>query len=451
MLNKSLPRRTFLRGLGTAVALPMLDAMLPSSVLAAAAAKKAPLRMAFFFVPNGMHMPAFRPEAVGSNWQLPATLEPLKNVKEHLTVFQGLSQHNGFALGDGPGDHARSVATFLTGVHPKKTDGADIHAGISVDQVAAQFVGRNTRFPSLELGCEKGAQAGNCDSGYSCAYSSNIAWRASNQPMAKEVDPRMVFERLFGGGGENEYGESRAKRDLYRKSILDFVMDDASRLKNQLGVRDQRKLDEYFTGIREIEQRITMAEKQGAELNLAGVKKPEGIPQDYAEYIRLLGDMMILAFQTDTTRICTFMIANDGSNRPYRMIDIPEGHHDLSHHQGDAAKQEKLAKINKFHMTQFAYILERMKAIQEPNGTMLDNSMIVYGAGLSDGNRHNHDDLPVLLAGKGGGTIKGNRSIKFEEETPMNNLFLSMLDRMQVPCEKLGDSSGRLKELSEIA
>lgn len=451
MLNKTLPRRTFLRGLGTAMSLPMLEAMLPSSVLAATSVKKAPLRMAFFFVPNGMNMDMFRPAAVGSNWQLPASLDPLKNVKDYLTVFQGLSQHNGFALGDGPGDHARSVATYLTGVHPKKTDGADIQAGISVDQVAAKYVGRNTRFASLELGCERGAQAGNCDSGYSCAYSSNISWRAANQPVAKEVDPRMVFERLFGGGGTDERGESRAKRDLYRKSILDFVLDDANRLKGQLGLRDQHKLEEYFTGVREIEQRIEMAEKQGAAIQLTGVKKPEGIPQDYAEHIRLLGDMMILAFQTDTTRISTFMLANDGSNRPYRMIDIPEGHHDLSHHQGDAAKLEKLAKINKFHLTQFAYILERMKSIQEPNGTLLDNSMIVYGAGISDGNRHNHDDLPIILAGKGGGTIKANRSIKFEKETPLNNLFLSMLDRMQVPCDHLGDSTGRLADLSEIA
>lgn len=448
MMNKTLPRRTFLRGLGTAMALPVLDAMVPAMAAAATASGrkvKPPVRMAFLYTPNGKHMEDWTPKAEGTGYELPYILEPLKNVKSDFNVLTNLMQNNAFALGDGGGDHARAVSTFLTGVHPKKTAGADIQVGISVDQLAAQRVGQNTRFPSLEIGCERGAQAGNCDSGYSCAYSSNLSWRSESTPMAKEVDPRLVFERLFGNGNREETDESRARRERYKKSILDFVLEDANSLKAQLGVRDQQKLDEYFTGVREIEKRLELASRV---INAPdGTVRPAGIPQDYSEHIKLMCDMLVLAFQADLTRISTFMLANDGSNRPYRMIDIPEGHHDLSHHGGDAAKHAKIRQINRFHVTHLAYLLEKLKGIQEPNGTLLDNCMIVYGCCISDGNRHNHDELPIILAGRGGGTIQTGRHVKYGPKTPMTNLFLCMLDRMGCPAEKFGDSTGKLDQL----
>ncbi len=447
MSNPRIPRRTFLRGVGTMMALPLLEAMLPLNALAQSIKKARPNRMAFLFVPNGMHMPAWTPATEGVGFALPTTMEPLKNVKDSLTVLTGLTQHNAFALGDGGGDHARSAAAWLTGCHPRKTDGADIKNGISVDQLAAQHVGNRTLFPSLELGCEPGAQSGNCDTGYSCAYSSNIAWRSETTPLAHEVDPRAVFERLFGDYNLHESAESRQRRDRYRLSILDTVQEDANRLKTQLGARDRGKLDEYFSGIREIEQRLRNVERAKLEARLSAATEPAGTPSDFGEHIRLLGDMMILAFQADLTRICTFMIANDGSNRSYAAAGVPEGHHDMSHHGGDAHKLEQIRKINTFHVTQLAYILEKMQSIDEGEGTLLDNSMVVYGAGISDGDRHNHDDLPILLAGKGAGTIKSNRHIRYPDGTPMTNLFLSMLDRVGVPADHIGDSTGRLQQL----
>jgi len=437
-------RRTLLRGAGTLMALPMLEAMMPLGALAQSG-KKAPLRMAFMFVPNGMHMPAWTPAKEGALELMP-TMQPLAKVKDSLTVMTGLTQHNAFALGDGGGDHARSSAAFLTGCHPRKTDGADIKAGISADQLAAQRIGNNTRFPSLELGCERGAQAGNCDSGYSCAYSSSIAWRGESTPVAHEVDPRAVFERLFGGSEPGETAESRKKRESYKKSVLDFVLEDAKGLQAKLGVHDQNKLDEYMTGVREIERRVEMAEKANVAGKLAA-DRPTGVPSDFGEHIRLMGDMLVLAFQTDMTRIATFMLANDGSNRNYSTIGVPEGHHDCSHHGRDPIKQGKVQQINTYHMTQVAYMLEKMQAIKEGDGTLLDNCMIVYGAGISDGDRHNHDDLPILLAGKGGGTIKAGRHIRYQNGTPLTNLFLCLLDRMGVHADTLGDSSGRLEQL----
>jgi len=446
MTDPILDRKTFLRGVGTVMALPMLEAMMPLSAQAASP-KKRITRMAFMFVPNGVHMPAWRPTAEGALAELPPSLQPLAKVKDSLSVLTGLTQHNAFALGDGGGDHARSTATWLTGVHIRKTAGADIRSGISADQLAAQRVGNLTKFASLEIGCEPGAQAGNCDSGYSCAYSSSISWRGEATPVAKEVDPRLVFERLFSNGDPNETAESRKKRDLYRKSILDFVTEDAKSLRTKLGTRDQQKLEEYFTGVREIENRLARAEEFNRDQRIYKGDRPAGIPQDRGEHVRLLGDMMVLAFQADLTRICSFMIANDGSNVPYKQIGVAEGHHDLSHHGRDPVKQEKLQKINTFHIQQLAYILEKMQSIKEDDGTMLDNTMLVYGAGISDGDRHNHDDLPILLAGKGGGTIKSGRHVVYPNQTPLTNLFLSMLDRMGVHAETLGDSTGKLAQL----
>lgn len=427
------------------MALPALEAMLPTAARAAAL-KPRPVRMVFMLIPNGVHVPDWTPGKDGALAELPHILQPLQNVRDHLTVLTGLTHDKARPNGDGPGDHARAASAFLTGCQPRKTAGADIHLGISVDQYAAREVGKATRFPSLELGCERGGQAGNCDSGYSCAYSSNIAWRSENTPVAKEVDPRLVFDRLFGNGNTGESAESRAKRDRYQQSILDFVTEDANKLKNQLGVKDQQKLDEYFTSVREIEKRVALASKSGGEAP-GGAQRPTGIPKEYDEHLRLMFDMIALAFQGDLTRIVTFMYSNEGSNRPYRNINIAEGHHDLSHHGGDPEKQRKIRDINRFHIQQLAYLLEKLNGMKDDVGSVLDNTMLVYGSAISDGNAHNHDNLPVLLCGKGGDTIKGGQHLRYPDNTPMNNLFLTMLDRAHVPVASLGDSTGRLTNL----
>jgi len=441
-----IPRRTFLKGVGTLLALPMLEAMLPLTALATSV-KVRTNRMAFLFVPNGISMPQWTPPETGAGFQLPEVLSPLSPIKGQFSILSGLAQHNAFDLGDGPGDHARSAAAWLTGVHPRKTAGADIKNGISADQVAAGRLGHLTPFPSLEIGCERGAEAGNCDSGYSCAYSSNISWRSETTPVAKEINPRLVFERLFGNGEKGEALESRILRSRYNKSVLDFVMEDASQLKGQIGKRDQQKLDEYFTAVREIEERLAKFDRVTKTAGMTGIRVPSGVPQDYAEHIRLMGDMMILAFQADLTRVCTFMFANEGSNRSYPMVGVPEGHHDMSHHGTDPVKLKKKAQIDQFHVTQLAYVLEKMASIKEPEGSLLDNSMVVYGGGIGDGDRHNHDDLPILLAGGGAGSLKSGSHQVYASNTPLNNLFLSLLDRMGVPTETLGDSTGRLQQL----
>lgn len=440
-----IPRRTVLRGLGAAISLPMLEAMLPLSAMAQSIRPRT-TRMAFMFVPNGIDMENWTPEAEGMLGELPQILQPLEELKAKINVLTGLTQHNAFALGDGPGDHARSTATWLTGVHIKKTAGSDIRAGISADQIAAMHLGKQTRFPSLEIGCERGAQAGDCDSGYSCAYSSNISWRGESTPNAKEVNPRLVFERLFGSGTAED-ADSRLRRELYRMSILDLVTEDASKLRNQLGQRDQQKLDEYLTGVREIEKRLQKVESEQMKQALAGATRPTGIPSDFGEHIRLMGDMMVLAFQADLTRVCTFMYANDGSNRPYPMVGVADGHHDMSHHGKNPDKLAKKQKIDRFHLEQLAYVLKKLDSVKELDGSLLDHSMIVYGAGISDGDRHNHDDLPILIAGGAAGTLKTGRHIRYPNHTPMNNLFLSMLDRVGTPMEKLGDSTGKLQGL----
>jgi hypothetical protein len=442
-----LNRRTILKGLGAALALPFFDAMVPLRARAATgAAVQAPRRMAFVFVPNGVHMPDWTPEKDGADFELPKTLSPLAAVKDQLLVFSNLAQDKARPNGDGPGDHARALASFLTGCQAYKTNGANIRVGVSVDQLAAQQIGHRTRFASLELGVDRGAQSGNCDSGYSCAYSSNVSWRSPTQPVPKEIDPRAVFERLFGGANSNETAESRALRQKQKKSILDFVREDASALQRQLGGADQRKLDEYLTAVREVEQRITRSESE-ATRELPKFEQPDGIPKAHEEHMRLMCDLLVLAFQADLTRVSTFMFANAGSNRSYAFIDVPEGHHDLSHHGNDKKKQAKISKINQFHTRQLAYLVEKMKGVQEGDGTMLDHSMVAYGSGIGDGNAHNHDKLPILLLGGGGGTLRTGRHIRYEKETPLNNLWLSMLDRIDAHAEHLGDATGRLEDL----
>ncbi len=446
---KPIARRTVLRGLGTAMALPWLEAMAPvvgRVATAAAPASASPRRMAFFYVPNGVHMKDWTPAGSGPSLDLPEILRPLAPFRDDLMVLTGLTQDGARAHGDGGGDHARSLASFLTGTHPLKTAGFGIKAGVSVDQLAAQKLGAATRFPSIELGIDRGAQSGNCDSGYSCAYSSNISWRSASTPMAKEINPQLVFERLFAGQLAGESAEALARRKVYRKSILDFVAEDARQLRGRLGQVDRQKVDEYLSSVRELEGRLGRANK-AVEVDLRGVPRPAGIPKDNREHIRLMFDVLALAFQTDTTRISTFVFANEGSTKSYRFIGVPEGHHDLSHHGRDPDKLEKIKKINIYHIEQFAYFLGKLRSIREGEGTVLDHSMVVYGSGISDGDRHNHDDLPILVAGKGGGTLKGGRHLVYPKNTPLNNLYLSMLDRVGLPTPSLGDSTGRLPSL----
>jgi hypothetical protein len=369
-------------------------------------------------------MQDWTPTGEGSGFPLPHLLEPLADLRGDFSILTGLTQQKANANGDGPGDHARALTTFLTGCQARKTHGADIRAGVSADQVAAEQIGRQTRFPSLELGCDAGAQSGNCDSGYSCAYSSNIAWKSETQPLVKENNPRQVFERLFTNGRPGETAEARARRERSQKSVLDFVNDDARRL------------------------RVQAASKPGNLEALAGAQVPAGIPSDYGEHIRLMGDLMVLAFRTDVTRVATFVIANEGSNKSYAFIDVPEGHHDLSHHGNDAGKHEKIKKINRFHLEQLAYILKKLKSTTEGSGSLLDHCQLVYGSGIGDGNAHNHDNLPVLLAGRAGGQLQQGRHVKYDNGTPLNNLFLSMLDLAGVHREKMGDSTGKLSGLT---
>jgi Protein of unknown function (DUF1552) len=436
-----------LRGIGASVALPLLEAMEPRRSHAKPDERSgSPLRAAFLYVPNGIHMPGWTPSTVGPAFNLPPILEPLRKVKNELLILSGLTLNPARALGDGGGDHARAMASFLTGRHPLKTDGANLSVGISVDQLAARSLGRSTKFPSLEIGCEGGKDAGECDHGYSCAYQSNLSWQSESTPVAKQTNPRLVFDRLFGEPGQGSGSVDRARADRRQKSVLDFVGEEARQLNSVLGKSDQRKLDEYLNGIREVERRL---ETNQVPLDLGGTKvsRPLGIPADYREHLTLMADLLVLAFQTDQTRIATFVFANDGSNRSYAKIGVPDGHHDLSHHGGDSSKQTKIGTINRFHVTQLAYLLEKLESTPERDGTLLDHSMILFGSGISDGNSHAHHDLPILLAGKANGSLAPGRHIRFPSETPLTNLHLSMLNRIGVNIDRFGDSTGPLSGL----
>ena len=450
----TLGRRHFLRGLGISLALPALESLLPTArALAAATGPKlattasgSPLRMAFMYVPNGVNLARWRPIGEGADYQLGETMKPLEGLKSHFQVFTGFEQQNGWGRQDGAGDHARASATILTGARPKKTAGSDLHLGISVDQLAARQVGGATRFSSLELSCDGARKSGACDSGYSCAYQFNVSWRSETTPVAPESNPRLVFERLFGAGQGAERQRSLQLRNAQQKSILDFVQTDATALQRQLGKNDQHKLDEYLTGVREIEQRIVQAERFGP-LPDPGVAAPGDTPVDYEQHLRLMMDMLVLAFRTDSTRISTFMLAHDGSNRSFREIGVSEGHHSISHHQNDADKLDRIGKIDLFYTRQLAYLLTKMRDTKEANGqSLLDNSMLVYCSGLSDGNRHNHSDLPVIVAGRAGGAFKPGRHVKLPD-TAMTNLYVRMLQTMGVKADTFGDSTGVLKDV----
>jgi hypothetical protein len=422
----------------------VLDSLFPTRVFGATpAAAKFPKRVAWVYVPNGANMADWTPAATGANYELPSILQPLAAHRNDFTVLTGLANRQGDDLGDGGGAHARASASFLTGVHPRKTAGADIKAGISADQIAANHIGDQTRLPSLELSCDGGQRAGSCDSGYSCVYQFNLSWKSETQPMNPEVDPRAAFERLFGNGDPAATLEASTRRSLYRKSVLDYVLDDARQLEKRLDAGDRRKLDEYLTAVRDLERRIARAADFPVPKTPAGVNAPEMF-ETYEQHMNLMYDVMALAFQTDSTRIATFIVAHDGSNRPYPTIGIRDGHHDLSHHRDDEEKKKKLAQINRYHTTQFARFLDKLKSVKEGEGTLLDNCMIQYGSALSNGNKHTPEDLPILLAGRGGRTIAAGQHLRVDDKTPMTNLYRSMLGTMGVPTEKIGDSTGKL-------
>jgi hypothetical protein len=433
-----LSRRAMLKSTTAAIALPFLDAMMPRGVFASMTntVAPAPLRMAFVYVPNGVHMEDWTPKEEGANYQMTPLLSKLSAFKKDFSVLTGLTCDKARANGDGPGDHARSMAAFLTCSQPKKTAGADLRAGVSVDQVAAMKLGNATKLPSLEIGCDRGQNAGNCDSGYSCAYSNNLSWRSEQTPMPKETDPKQVFDRLYG----------RPKNEDDRLSILDSVLDDAQSLEAKLGGSDRRKLDEYLTSIREMESRLQRNKKDTVEIKPT-IEKPTGIPKEYSDHMKILADLQVLALQSDITRFSTFVFANEGSNRSYKFIGVPEGHHDLSHHGGDKEKHEKISRINQFHVDHLVYLITKLKSVKEGNGTLLDNMMMLYGSGIGDGNRHNHDQLPILLFGKAGGKLTPGRHIKYKNDTPIANLYLAMLQKLGIEQKRFGDSTGILQNL----
>jgi len=462
--HHSLERRRFLRGLGVCLALPAMESLMPSRLLGAASpgasalagalggargattATGAPLRMAFLSFPNGAIPSKWWPTGDGKNFELNDTLKPLANVKDKIQILGGLADQSADNGGDGGGDHARSGGTFLTAVRCKKTLGADFRAGISIDQVAAQQLGHLTPFPSLQISCDTVQNAGACDSGYVCVYQHNLSWSSPTTPLSPETNPRLLFERLFGTGGTAaERQQSLLMRQTQQSSVLDFVGSETRGLGRTLSARDNQKLDEFLTSVREIEQRIQRAEASPDKHPDPGIATPAGIPASFKDYVRLNLDMLHLAFLTDNTRVASFIFKGDGNNSDFAEIGVNEGHHFCTHHHNDPDLIAKTCVIDHFYATQFAYFLEKMEATKDVDGnSLLHNSMIMYGGGIADGNRHSHDNLPIVLAGAGGGTLKPGRYTQYDP-APIANLYLSMVDRMGViALDRFGDSTGRL-------
>ena len=439
MTSSKMTRRSILRGLGVSLAIPSLESFAVGGV------SGIPLRMGFTYIPNGVIMDEWRPLETGPLKSLPNSLKPLQNHTADFQVISGLNHTKAYANGDGGGDHARANATFLTGCQARKTAGKDIKVGVSVDQIAADAIGDRTKLRSLELSCDGVRRSGKCDSGYSCAYQYNLSWKTESMPMVPESNPRLVFERLFGNASSPTDRKGQLKRRALNKSILDFALQGASNFNKRLGKLDQEKLSEYFTSVRELEKRIEREEKNWEKL--PDLKSPVGIPENYRAHLRLMFDMMVLAFQSDSTRISSFLLAHDGSNRSFRDIGVPEGHHSLSHHKNDPEKIKKLAKIDHFYSEQFAYFIDKLSTTQEIDGSrLIDHCMIVFGGGISDGNRHRHSNLPVLLAGGSSHGLTTGRHVDFQG-VPMTNLYLGMLDRAGVQASQVGDSSGHIKDL----
>jgi hypothetical protein len=442
-----LSRRTLLRGLGATLALPLLDSMLPALTAAGKTAAAPVRRFGVFYVPNGMSMPYWFPKTVGPMNELPATLQSLNELKDRVLLMGGLADEPA-NLVKGGGDHARSAGTFLTGAPFKFTAGADVFGSVSMDQIAAREMEKETQLASLELGIESNAMIGSCDGGSSCAYTNTIAWRNPTTPLPIENDPRAVFERLFGTSGSTDLGArlARIKRD---RSILDFVGTEAASLGKVIGPRDKIKLTEYFDSVRDIERRIQMAEAQNNR-ELPVVDQPAGVPSDYAEHAKLMMDLLALAYQTDMTRISTFMLAREVSAHSYPEIGVSDSHHPLSHHQDEAAKLDRLHKINEYHFRQFAYLVKKLAAMPEGDGTMLDDTLFLYGTGISDSNTHFHDDLPIALIGGKAAGLKGGRYVRHPKGTPLSNLHLTILENLGVPAEKFGESTGKLTTLTNV-
>jgi hypothetical protein len=441
--QKRLPRRTVLRGLGTTLALPLLDAMVPALARAQTSAKP-PTRLSIVYLPNGIMMDQWTPDAEGTSFKLKPIMEPLAPFRDRMLILTGLS-HNGGARarqGENTGDHARAGSAYLTGVHPKKTEGADTEAGVSMDQMAARQIGGRNQLASLELSVDSPELLGQCEAGYSCAYMNSICWRTPSTPMPMEDRPRVVFERMFGDA-ESTDPAVRLRRIKEDRSILDSVSKKADRLKTELGAGDRRKVAEYLDAIRDVEHRIQMAEAQ-SDRKLPKLERPTGVPESFTEHAKMMFDLQVLAYQTDLTRIITFMIGREFGGRTYQEIGIPEGYHALTHHQYNAEKIAKVISIQTYHARHLAYYLEKLRSTPDGDGSLLDHMMVLYGGGISDGNTHLHDNLPVLLAGGASGQLRGGRHIRFAKETPMSNLLLSMLGMLGARQDRIGDSTGRL-------
>ena len=446
IFKKAIPRRTLLRGVGTALALPLLDSMVPA--FGDTAAKNA-IRMQFVYVPNGIMMDRWTPATEGSGFEFTPILQPLAPFRENLLVLSGLDQKNAVGLpGEGGAFHSRTTAAFLTGVHPKPTEGADIHSGVSVDQIAAKELGKLTQLASLEMSLDPIEASGVCESGYSCTYRNTMVWRTPTTPLPMENQPRQVFERMFGDNDTTD-PSARIARIRENRSLLDSLSENVARLSTGLGGSDRAKLGEYLEAVRDMERRIQIAEQQASQ-EVPSLERPAGVPASFETYIKLMYDLQVLAYQTDLTRVITFMVGHEQSQRTYPEIGISDPHHPLSHHRGDPALMAKVAQINLFHVRMFAYFLEKLRSTPDGSGSLLDHTMIVYGSGMSDGNMHANDNLPVLLVGSGGGKFKGGRHLRYPKGTPMTNLYLRMLDSIGIPVDQLGDSSGKLELLATM-
>jgi uncharacterized protein DUF1552 len=443
-----LTRRTLLRGLGATLALPVLDSMIPALSAVATTGAAAVKRLGVFYVPNGMSMPYWFPKTEGPLTEMPPTLQSLAAFKDRVLLCGGLADEPANRV-KGGGDHARSAGTFLTGVPFKLTSGADVFGSISMDQIAAKQFSRETQLASLELGIESNAMLGSCDGGASCAYTNTIAWSSETTPLPIENDPRAVFERLFGTSGSTDK-VARLARIEQDRSILDFVGQQINSLQRRIGPGDKVRVTEYLDSVRDVERRIQMAEQQNSR-ELPVVDQPIGIPADYAEHARLMMDMLALAYQTDLTRVSTFMLAKEVSGRSYPEIGVADSHHPVSHHQDEPAKLERLYKINEYHFRQFAYLVDKLSKLPDGDGNMLDHTLFLYGTGISDSNTHFHDDLPIALVGGKAAGIRGGRYIRYPKGTPLTNLHVTILQNMGVPVEQIGDSTGTVDRLTDVA
>ncbi|MFM9032356.1 MAG: DUF1552 domain-containing protein [Opitutaceae bacterium] len=438
--KKALPRRTFLRGAGATLALPLLDAMIPAATAATRTALRPVRRLGYVFMPMGCDQSRWTPPGTdGRLGELSPILRSLEPVKEKLTVLTNLELRNAY-----PGSHATSNAAFLSAAKAKQTESSDYYLGTTADQVAAQQIGRETRLPSLELSMDMMQTTGQCDNGFACVYQNNLSWSSPTTPLPSEAHPRVVFERLFGEGGGAEERRAALRK---RSSLLDWVGEDISRLRRELGAGDRARVDGYLETVREGERRIQRAEAELGERPLPDLDRPPGVPASYAEHARLMFDLQVLAMQGDVTRVCTFQLARETSNRTYPEIGVSDPHHPLSHHGNDPDKIARMAKINAFHVSLFAYYLERLKATPDGDGSLLDHSLLLYGSGIGNPNLHDHTNLPVIVAGGAAGGMRGGRHLRYEQPTPLAHVPLALLDKVGVRLGRFGDSSGRADEL----